>query len=127
MLAYSHVVLTEAVNIAYFQNTDFKSMQLQAVCGSACDTDSIILRLRKKYVVDWRKKKLLCADSSPEGITNLGAAATHFPDLGPLAAAELELHFLALRSGILQLPDIVLSEGEQQLLLDSLSLHVKVE
>ena len=73
------------------------------------------------------KSCVLCADSLPDGITMLGPAATVLTDLGGHASADVHLQFLALKSGVMQLPDLMLSEGESKRLLDTLSLNVLVE
>lgn len=70
---------------------------------------------------------VLCADSLPDGITMLGPAALALTDLGGHASAEFHLQFLALKGGVMQLPDLLLSEGESKRLLDSMSLNVLVE
>lgn len=57
----------------------------------------------------------------------LGPAAIALPDLAAHASKELPLQFLALQSGVLQLPDILLSEGESRKLLDTLSLNAIIE
>lgn len=66
----------------------------------------------------------MCAENMTEGVLNLGTASLPLPDLD--GSRDVDLQFLALKSGILQLPDIVLSDKSQMLTLDTLSVSVKV-
>ncbi len=69
----------------------------------------------------------MCADALPEGLVMLGPALIKLSDVGPHASKEICLQFLALQCGILQLPDILLLEGEPKKLLDTLSLNITVK
>lgn len=67
------------------------------------------------------------ADASTEHVICLGPARVALPELGPAASTEVDLQFLALENGVLALPEILLTEGERQTLIDAAALSVKVE
>ena len=67
-----------------------------------------------------------CADTSGDGIVPHDLLAIAIPELAARETADIDLQFIALRSGVQRLPDIVLLEAGAIRPLDSTALSILV-
>jgi hypothetical protein len=59
-------------------------------------------------------------------VVQLGPQTISLPELPPLGSLEIKLQFLALKAGVLKLPDVILREAGMSNALDTLAVSVLV-
>lgn len=69
----------------------------------------------------------LCADNAHGSVLYLGVTSKTLAEMGPATSQDIHVQFLALRSGIVVLPELSLTETGKSNRLDTLTISIRVE